>query len=264
MELEQFLSRLTTKLNKREEFVVKRIQSSPIGRLCEERRGHKSYLVQVYKDNGKRVRHGLMHDEEILRALIKKSIYEDELKSIATQKKVLEICINELVPFDLEMSIKNLKERCPDLSDALIVDTIKIGANCAWAQADYEKSNYKEEEKRHITSRGLKVRSKSELLIAEKLYEYNIAFRYEQVMHIDNTTLIPDFTILRSDGKLFYWEHEGMTNVKKYLDWQQHKGQIYASVNIVPWDNLIITYDDESGNMDLRVVESEIKNKLMI
>ena len=38
--------------------------------------------------------------------------------------------------------------------------------------------------KRHTTSRGLKVRSKSELLIAEKLSEHGILFRYEQILEI--------------------------------------------------------------------------------
>ena len=45
--------------------------------------------------------------------------------------------------------------------------------------------------KRHTTSRGLKVRSKSELLIAEKLSEHGILFRYEQILEIGVAEKMP-------------------------------------------------------------------------
>ena len=31
-----------------------------------------------------------------------------------------------------------------------------------------------------------------------------------------------------------------------------------------PWDNMIVTYDTSDGNVDLRIIESEIRNKLLI
>ena len=39
--------------------------------------------------------------------------------------------------------------------------------------------------------------------------------------------------------------------------------RIYAEAGIVPWKNLIITYDSEDGILDLEAVEAEIKNKVM-
>ena len=38
--------------------------------------------------------------------------------------------------------------------------------------------------------------------------------------------------------------------------------QIYAEAGITPWKNLIVTYDDENGLLDLRTVESEIINRI--
>ena len=55
-----------------------------------------------------------------------------------------------------------------------------------------------------------------------------------------------------------------MTNVRSYLDWQRKKAEIYAEGGFVPWENLIITYDNTDGIIDLRIVESEIINKLII
>ena len=43
-----------------------------------------------------------------------------------------------------------------------------------WQAQPYKQSTYMSEKKIHTTSHGLKVRSKSEVLIAERLYEHDI------------------------------------------------------------------------------------------
>ncbi|MCR5010409.1 MAG: hypothetical protein K6A91_05690 [Clostridia bacterium] len=134
----------------------------------------------------------------------------------------------------------------------------------AWERGPYEKLNYRPEELRHTTSRGLRVRSKSELLIAEALYRYDLPFRYEQVYRTGNISISADFTIRRADGKVFIWEHEGLINKRSYIEWQRKKAELYASVGFYLWDNLIVTYDTGDGSIDLRIVESEIRSKLMI
>ena len=133
-----------------------------------------------------------------------------------------------------------------------------------WAEEEYERSDYRPYEKTIITSRGLAVRSKSELIIAELLYHYGIPFRYEQVIHVnEKLQIVPDFTIMCPDGTIIIWEHEGRTDKKSYMDWQRRKADYYAQLGYYPWDNLIITYDTADGNIDVRIVEAEIKNKIL-
>ncbi|APJ03832.1 hypothetical protein [Silvanigrella aquatica] len=66
-----------------------------------------------------------------------------------------------------------------------------------------------------MTSFGLKVRSKSEVFIAEKLYEKKINFKYEQPLSAGEKTYYPDFTIYLGN-KEFYWEHFGMLSDENY------------------------------------------------
>jgi hypothetical protein len=66
-----------------------------------------------------------------------------------------------------------------------------------------------------LTSFGLKVRSKSEVFIAEKLYEKKISFKYEEPLSAQGKTYYPDFTI-EIGKKKYYWEHFGMLNDKQY------------------------------------------------
>ena len=55
-----------------------------------------------------------------------------------------------------------------------------------------------------------------------------------------------------------------MPGNEKYMKHHKSKLDIYESLGIVPWDNLIVTYDSKDGNLDLRIIESEINNKLII
>lgn len=66
-----------------------------------------------------------------------------------------------------------------------------------------------------MTSFGLKVRSKSEVFIAEKLYENKIEFKYETPLTADGKTYYPDFTIYFGKNAI-YWEHFGMLSDETY------------------------------------------------
>ena len=66
-----------------------------------------------------------------------------------------------------------------------------------------------------MTSFGLKVRSKSEVFIAEKLYERKINFKYEIPLSAGGKTYYPDFTIYFGTKEI-YWEHFGMLSDDTY------------------------------------------------
>lgn len=68
-----------------------------------------------------------------------------------------------------------------------------------------------------MTSFGLKVRSKSEVFIAEKLFEKNIEFKYEIPLSAAGKTYYPDFT-LYIGKKEIYWEHFGMLSDQTYAE----------------------------------------------
>lgn len=38
---------------------------------------------------------------------------------------------------------------------------------------------------------------------------------------------------------------------------------MYETADIVPWKNLIVTYDNENGTIDLAIIDGEIRNKLL-
>lgn len=264
MELELFLQCRLSDNQKRLDFVRRELEQCCEGRLTEERKNGKVHFIQTINADGHRLRRGITTQPEKIKSLIRRRVFSKEAEFLLSEQKAINSIRTSLQEFDLSTELDFLKKNCPGLTEDIIFDALYLRTNEEWQNATYEKSDYKPEMRKHITSRGLRVRSKSELLIAEKLYEYDIPFHYEQVLRIQNVSMVPDFTIRRNDGKIFFWEHEGLTNVREYIEWQKHKGELYASAGIVPWDNLIVTYDSADGLIDIRIIESEIKNKLIV
>jgi len=84
-----------------------------------------------------------------------------------------------------------------------------------------------EEGKIHHTLADYMVRSKSEVIIANILFDRNIPFRYEIPLFApDGTFYIPDFTITWN-GEQWYWEHLGLLDREDYKHHWQTKEEWY-------------------------------------
>ncbi len=124
----------------------------------------------------------------------------------------------------------------------------------------------------HRTERGDLVRSKSELVIADKLYARGIDYAYEQRLVLPNgRTRYPDFTIADdARGVIFYWEHLGMLDNQGYrARWEKKRGE-YLECGIGshedgggPEGTLIETRDDPGGSLDATAVASVIDRVIL-
>ena len=120
----------------------------------------------------------------------------------------------------------------------------------------------------HLTSTshsGRLMRSKGELFIASRLDYYRIPARYEEPLWIPELSQYsPDFTIRRPrDHKIFYWEHFGMVDDPEYLRRSRYKLSRYEEYGIVPWDNLIITYNGYDGSINGKLIDAMIQGWLL-
>jgi len=111
----------------------------------------------------------------------------------------------------------------------------------------------------HRTERGDLVRSKSELVIADKLHARGVDYAYEQPLRFgDGRVRYPDFTIAdHARGVTYYWEHLGMLDDPGYRARWERKRAEYLAAGILPHENgggpegtLIETRDDSGGGLD--------------
>lgn len=120
-----------------------------------------------------------------------------------------------------------------------------------WHAEAYETNGSHPEHLIHTTLAGHKVRSKSEVIIANLLYTNGIPYRYEAALILNEMTIYPDFTILHpTSQQIFYWEHFGMMDKNNYCDAACNKLKSYCYNGIYPSMQLITTY--ETGKVPIR------------
>lgn len=69
----------------------------------------------------------------------------------------------------------------------------------------------------HKAADGTMVRSKSEVIICNLLFENHIAYEYEKKLYYEpNKHIEPDFSIETPSGKEIYWEHVGLLGSEQY------------------------------------------------
>lgn len=115
--------------------------------------------------------------------------------------------------------------------------------------------------KKHVTPKGTMVRSKSEALIAGILELYGLEYQYEKRLTLGGRSFYPDFTLANVlSGELIYWEHFGLTHDSEYRKAMTEKLAVYEEHGILPWKNLITTFDSEDGYIDMQRIHRILCN----
>ncbi len=129
-----------------------------------------------------------------------------------------------------------------------------------WARQPYRENTKDLQHKTHASARGVKCRSKSEAALLGEYDDARIYYHTDEVILIDGIALAPDIKGLRSDGKFIYHEHLGLFTAS-YREEVRKKEALYAKAGIIPGDNLIYTYDDPDGGINLKLVREVINER---
>ncbi|MBQ8933961.1 MAG: hypothetical protein IJ061_06730 [Lachnospiraceae bacterium] len=125
-----------------------------------------------------------------------------------------------------------------------------------WQAAEYEQKPFQENMPVHYTVKKERVRSKSEVIIANSLFHAKLPYKYECPLMLGNQVIHPDFVILRMrDRKEIYWEHLGMMDDTEYRNHALQRIRMYEANGIFPGDRLILTF--ETYRMPLNAVYVE-------
>lgn len=113
------------------------------------------------------------------------------------------------------------------------------------------------------TERGELVRSKSEVLIANKLLSNGIPYRYEPECTLSGATLHPDFTVLNTRTRQeFVWEHFGMADNVDYATSAFARLQLYQKNGYLTDGKLIATFESPAQPLDGRYIQKVIDRLL--
>ena len=120
----------------------------------------------------------------------------------------------------------------------------------------------------YYTIKGERVRSKSEKIIADELYRYDIPYKYEMPIELvswnKKMMIYPDFTALnKRTGKIWYIEHFGMMDDEKYYENTLYKLDTYEKNNILLGRDLLVFHETSTNPINTKVIEKYIKEYLL-
>jgi len=197
------------------------------------------------------------------------------LKKTKSQKMIQELsqkeyCSNLIKLIDAETkAIRLYLEHCPDewvedvqriIDPALnqFVSPIVEDDNAfleRWIKARYDQLKYSDYNG-EITGEFNGFRSKSELIIANKLSKAGIRFKYEKLLRVDGIEMYPDFTLLDVvNRRELYWEHFGMMDDEVYVARTMKKMNLYSKAGLIQSGQMIITMESGSAPIDMEHVD---------
>ena len=143
-----------------------------------------------------------------------------------------------------------------------IIDTDEIFVK-KWESVSYEGLKFIDDCK-FYSSKGLRVRSKSELIIANTLERCEIPYRYEYPTYLKGIgNVYPDFTCLNvNTRKEIIWEHFGMMDNFAYANKNIAKIQTYNQNGFFPGKNMIMTFETSQNAISSIIIQNMIKEFL--
>lgn len=115
------------------------------------------------------------------------------------------------------------------------------------------------------TEKGEHVRSKSEKIIADKLYKEGVPYIYEPELTLANSRKIyPDFKVLNVRLRTeFYFEHMGMMDNPEYSEKAIEKINTYEKNGFWAGQNILYTFETKDHIPDANILNQMISTYLL-
>lgn len=159
---------------------------------------------------------------------------------------------------DYSRETEHFLEKNPGICQLLKLSKKGVSDELAkWASTAYERSTSHPEHLKFDTYWGEVFRSKSESMIATRLRDRGIPYRYECALELGNETLYPDFTIRHPrTGRVYYYEHFGKMDDAGYRNRNMSRVELYAKHGIIPGVHLIMSFETQDEPLSLYTIDS--------
>ncbi|MCQ2088743.1 hypothetical protein SAMN05720766_101275 [Fibrobacter sp. UWH9] len=245
---------------------MRSLSKAPAGRIKLIRRGgniHCYHVTSSAKPAGKYIP---VSEQKFIKALIQKEYDQTVLAELQYQLKLIDNFIKKYNP----SMVRELFGSRGELRRGYISPVTLSDEDYAarWLAQSYKCKSFREGEPEFLTSRGERVRSKSEMIIADILAKNNIPYKYElpQQMKAAGGKLIPvypDFTCVNLRTRQeFLWEHLGRMDDSDYSMKTVMKLRTYSKNDFIPGKNLILTMECDGIPLDRKEVEALVKTFL--
>lgn len=247
-------------ISERQLVAERELQKTPPGIIHVVKSGTRIqfYLRANKSDKGGKYIH--KSDTHTIQTFLQKSYQEKVLKLLIIEGKNIELLLKK--SDNITEKIKRLYSDLPSQIKCYIkpIDMSDEDYVSKWQSRPYVGKEIPDYVPMYETARGERVRSKSELTIANMLAEKEIPYKYECPNTLPNGKVFyPDFTILNVKArKEIYWEHRGMMDDREYARQAVFKMKSLMKNGIILGDNLIITEETTTNPLGTDEIESII------
>ena len=197
-------------------------------------------------------------DSEAIRQLVQKEQIKKALEAAKFEANILKRNIIEYPKSTFEKVYFTLDDAYQKYASPLIFGDDEYAQ--AWLAIPYEKKPFSKDAPEFYTMKGERVRSKSEVIIADRLYAKGIPYKYECPVLVGGVVLHPDFTILRlSDRKVLYHEHCGKMGDPGYVENMIDRANKYGRAQVFLGDRLFYTFESADKPMDISWLDDFIE-----
>ncbi len=221
------------------------------------------YFVGDDKSNCPKLKYSKVSDRKLVKRIVQRD-YE-----VAINKKLLDMrkrLDKFLRAYDLD-DIQKEFMKLPYAKRKLITPLVESDEQYIerWLLEHEGGQNTYPEEGQFITAKGERVRSKSEKIIADMFDKYQVPYKNEPMLKLQDLGIVyPDFIVLNvRQRKTYYWEHLGKISEPGYAVKNLNRILSYEKSGYLQGDNLIITMESMERPLDMRIVEKKIKQYLL-
>lgn len=192
--------------------------------------------------------------QALVKALAQKEYDQKLVQELDAQVEVLAKAVETLTQHDCNTVFENLTPHRKALVEPVTLPTAEYASQ--WLEQDYFRKGFAENAPELYTAKGERVRSKSEVIIADTLGRLGVPYRYEFPLKLRKFTVHPDFYCLNATTrKEFAWEHLGMMDDPEYAVAAVEKLAAYQEAGFFPGKNLIITMETAENPLSSKQVE---------
>ena len=241
----------------------KRIDVAPLGTLRVSKSHNYEQFFQKFSP-GEHPGIYIPRTNQLLAAKLAQKDYDTKLLEVLKQQhKVIDKFLKDFDPDAARQVYEKLNSTRKQLvKPEFLSDEEYIKQ---WMSVPYTRPPFKENTSEFFTAKGERVRSKSEILIADALNRHNIPYRCEFPVYSGGVIYAaPDFNCLNVRlRKEYYWEHLGKMGDEGYADTNKDKLDKYTLEPGFDETRLIITMETGNKPLNTKVIEEKIRKYLL-
>ncbi|SHG05165.1 hypothetical protein SAMN05720760_103170 [Fibrobacter sp. UWB8] len=248
------------------ETLKKSLKAAPAGTLNVSPHQGTFQYYRVLPSTGKKGRYISKEQRSLAQKLSQRDYDKALLVELQKQLKAIDKCIPACKPEQFGLLWQKLHPARRALVKPYVLPDDEYSR--LWTNLEYKGRRFDDAAPQLMSAKGERVRSKSEIIIADTLFRLGVPYRYEFPYKMCDgnrrITVYPDFTCLNVRTRQeFIWEHFGLIEDSGYAKNMIAKLELYAANDFFAGVNLLTSQESYEHPLNTVYVERVVRKFLL-